>query len=542
MNDKTRTGLYITGAALALGTLGDSLLRVGPWGLNAVVWTAALAGMLYGLFGRARNPLSEPVVGWRSLLACTLVFAALFAWRDSLVLKCLSTGGLMASLSLLTARRSGRSAQVAGLLDYLVSGIVTGINAIFGCIPLTLFDIEWRSLPRSGWTRNAGGVLRGLLLAAPLLLLFGALLVSADAVFEKMLSGLVRVDMDSLLTHLFLTGGITWLAAGYLRGTLNARLQDDLLGTAPKSARQARAATEMSDPPTDTDFLLPLEIDTVKETQPDTSRQTVRDRPELRVLGIIEIGTVLGALNLLFMAFVLIQVRYFFGGASLVQATTGLTYAVYARRGFFELVTVAALALPILLTAQAMLKTERAADTRIFRTLAAMQVILLFVIMGSAVQRMRLYQMEYGLTELRYYTMAFMGWLGLVFAWYLATALRERRERFAYGALLAGFFVIGLLYVLNPDASIARANVARAAEKNRFDAVYAASLSGDAVPVLIDALPHLSTPDRNVLAARLLREWNREGLDWRTWSLGRGTARSLVQNNRTRLFQMETSR
>ena len=43
------------------------------------------------------------------------------------------------------------------------------------------------------------------------------------------------------------------------------------------------------------------------------------------------------------------QVRYFFGGEELVQAVTGLTYAEYARRGFFELVAVAALLLGVLL-------------------------------------------------------------------------------------------------------------------------------------------------------------------------------------------------
>jgi Domain of unknown function (DUF4173) len=63
-------------------------------------------------------------------------------------------------------------------------------------------------------------------------------------------------------------------------------------------------------------------------------------------LGIVEIGIVLGLLDLLFLTFVVIQVRYLFGGAGRVAATAGLTHTEYARRGFFELVTVTALALP----------------------------------------------------------------------------------------------------------------------------------------------------------------------------------------------------
>ena len=57
-------------------------------------------------------------------------------------------------------------------------------------------------------------------------------------------------------------------------------------------------------------------------------------------LGGIEIGTVLGCLNILFLAFIVVQFRYFFGGTAQVQVAPGLSYAVYARRGFFELVTV----------------------------------------------------------------------------------------------------------------------------------------------------------------------------------------------------------
>ena len=40
----------------------------------------------------------------------------------------------------------------------------------------------------------------------------------------------------------------------------------------------------------------------------------------------------------MFLAFIVVQLRYFFGGAAQVEVVPGLTYADYARRGFFELV------------------------------------------------------------------------------------------------------------------------------------------------------------------------------------------------------------
>src|SRR2546430_378809 len=66
-------------------------------------------------------------------------------------------------------------------------------------------------------------------------------------------------------------------------------------------------------------------------------------------LGIVPAGTALGLVNLLFLVFVVIQLRYFFGGAELVQRATDLTYAEYARRGFLERCAAGGLRLPFLL-------------------------------------------------------------------------------------------------------------------------------------------------------------------------------------------------
>jgi hypothetical protein len=186
-------------------------------------------------------------------------------------------------------------------------------------------------------------------------------------------------------------------------------------------------------------------------------------------------------LNLLFLSFIIVQFRYFFGGTAHLGNYTKLTYAEYARRGFFELVAVTALILPLLLVLEWLLHKDHPVPLRWFRSLAAFQVILLFVIMASALQRMRLYQSEFGLTELRFYTTTFMGWLALVFMWFMATVLRGRRDRFAFGALLTGFLGIAVLHFLNPDDLITRTNLARVAAGRSFDVKYATSLSADSI-------------------------------------------------------------
>ena len=201
------------------------------------------------------------------------------------------------------------------------------------CFPCSLgIPNGRRSL--SGGSRRGAAVLRGAAFALLPLLIFGSLLMAADAVFQNLVHRILHFDF----THLVVIAFITVCVGGYLRGLLFGKELN--LGTQKR--------------------LLPIS------------------------LGAIEMGVMLGLLDLLFLAFVAVQVRYFFGGSALVQATTGLTYAEYARRGFFELVTVAALVLPFLLFVHWLLRPDDAPGQRLFQWLAGMQIALLFVIMASA--------------------------------------------------------------------------------------------------------------------------------------------------------------
>jgi hypothetical protein len=231
------------------------------------------------------------------------------------------------------------------------------------------------------------------------------------------------------------------------------------------------------------------------------------------------------------LAFVVIQVRNLFGGSGRVVAT-GLTYAEYARRGFFELVTVAALALPLLLLFH-YLRAETRAQERGFLVLAGVMVGLLFVVVASALQRMYLYGQEFGLTELHLYTTVFLLWFSVVLVWFVLTVLRGLRERCAFGALVAGFAAVLAVNAMNPDALIARTNIERARHGEELDASYLATLSADVAPVLVEALPRIG--DRRVgpgytLERAVLDRWARNHTDRRTCNLSRSTAHRLAES------------
>lgn len=474
MGKRTRAGLAALAAGAALGVCADAVLRPAPAGINVCVFTAALVcAVAFAVRERGSELCRRP----HSMLFAALFFAACVAWRDSSTLKALDGCAVVAALALAGLCSRGGRIVLAGISEYAGALWRTCLDCVLGAWRLVDRDIAWEEIPSEGWAPKARAVGRGLLLAAPLVLVFGALFVAADASFERLVNNLFRIDLDSVIAHVSIALVCGWKAAGFLRGVMFGE------NAAPEGGRRARTA----------------------------------------LLGAIEIGIVLAALDLLFLTFVAVQVRYLFGGAGRIRAVAGLTCAAYARRGFFELVTVAAIALPLLLLFHWMLRGDDPWSERLFRWLAGLQVGLLFVVMASALHRMLLYQSAFGLTELRVYTTAFMGWLAVVFVWFAWTALRGRRERFAYGALMAAFTFIAGLHVLNPDEVIVHTNLARATGTRRFDVAYATSLSLDAVPALVAARPALRDEEQYALSQRLRYRMSRAARwwDWRLWSWSR---------------------
>jgi hypothetical protein len=249
-----------------------------------------------------------------------------------------------------------------------------------------------------------------------------------------------------------------------------------------------------------------------------------------------------------------VQIGWLFGGEALVIKTTGLSYAEYARRGFFELMCVAGLLLPVLLGVQALVPESDARTHRLYRRLALPLILLLGAVMVSAGARMSLYVRYYGISTDRLYATAFMIWLAIVFVWLALTVLRARPRAFAVGAVVSGFIILFTLNALNPDDLVARTNLARgdiaSAGTTGADYRYLASLGGDAISPLVAALtaPGVSsdsagTRDRCDAARILLRRWTGDRLtessrNWFQWNLARMRATRDVRASEAKLRQL----
>ena len=578
MKERTRLGLGVLEAALLLGVLGDALLRAQPWGVNVLLWIGVLLAATAALVRQKRVRLG---VEGRWLVPCALAFAAAFAWRDSQTLQVLDALALLLLFSLVLLRAHRGRLRLAGLTEYALACLAAGLSAALGSLLLLFEDIGWGEIPRDGWKRHAFAVLRGVAIAVPLVVVFGGLFVAADAIYEGIVRRAFDFDVNVVASHVFVFVFLAWASAGYLRGAFlgkepaapghgfPARIALGLGGTRQTGSGGSAATRDTTSAKGDAAAAVRIEgaaeatgesATGTKSESADTEtesfggagdegaggdggyvlgpNETGAGARQTISLGIVEIGVVLGLLNALFFSFVAVQLRYFFGGASVVLTSAGLTYAEYARRGFFELVWVAALVLPLLLAAHWLLRKENPAHERAFRWLAAGLLAMLFVIMASAVGRMRLYQSEYGQTELRLYTTAFMGWLFVVFVWFALTVLRGSRERFACGALVAALVILGALHFINPDERIARTNAALIRHGRALDACYLSRLSADAAPALVEVLPELKAEERGLLAAGLLRRWPTGGTDWRTWNWSRAHARGAVAERDAMLREM----
>ncbi len=309
----------------------------------------------------------------------------------------------------------------------------------------------------NAFRRFALPVLRGLLLAAPALLVLALLLSSADPIFEQRISALLDLFKPEkwveYLLRLFYILLIGYVLAGIYAHVLAKSQNEKLLGA-------------------DKPWLPPF-------------------------LGWVEAIIVLGALDLLFLFFVVLQFQYFFGGQANVSAA-GFTYAQYARRGFGELVWVAVISLLIFLGLASLTKRANSLQRRIFSGLGVALVALVAVMLISAYQRLVLYETAYGFTRLRTYTHVFMAWLGLLLVLTVVLELIGRQRAFGLAALaVAGGFLLTLA-VMNVDGFIVNQNVTRLGDHaiisaegealsdgRGLDLAYLDSLSDDAVPALL---------------------------------------------------------
>ncbi|TCJ95319.1 DUF4173 domain-containing protein [Nocardia alba] len=341
--------------------------------------------------------------------------------------------------------------------------------AAFGAVPWAFSGLrESRSVGTASVSRYGISVAA----TAVLLVVFVPLLGGADATFARLLNGLVpTVDGPAAWrwTFLFVVVAVGVLGALYLLAGPPAGAAD--------SARPQRLWARG-------EWMLPV-----------------------------------GALTVLFAVFLGAQFVALFGGDDYVQRTAGLTYAEYARSGFWQLSAVSILTLAVILAVLHWSAQDTAADRRWLRVLLSVVSVLALVIVCSALGRMWTYQQAYGFTVLRLLVTTCELWVGLVYLLVLLAIARLRWSWVPRAAIGTALGTLIALALINPEHLVAERNIDRWHTSGRLDATYLNDLSTDILPAL-DPLPaHLRTQIETPILDDL------DDDHWWSWNFSRSSAR-----------------
>ncbi|KPC84431.1 DUF4153 domain-containing protein [Streptomyces sp. NRRL S-4] len=470
---------------------------IGPGTLWSVLATALLSALLLG-DGLGPNLL---------IVALPAALGAFFAARSArrglrpwtavwavggltlLVVPALREAGWPVFLAVVSALALG-SLALHGSRSWL--GVLLGSVGLF---PSVAAGVRWgwhgvraRADDSRGRVRT---IVRSTAVAVVLLVVFGALFASADAAFADLLGSLTpdaSVGDSPWRAFLFVLGLVGALATAY---SAAAPVRWDGITVRPGKARN-RA-----------EWALPLIV-----------------------------------LNLLFAAFITLQLVVLLGGYDKVLEETGLTPAAYARQGFWQLLWATVLTLIVIALALRWAPRGGPRDRALVRGVLGALCVLTLVVVASALRRMDLYVDAFGLTRLRISVAAVELWLGVVLVMILAAGVFGAKllPRAIAVSAAVGVLAFGLV---SPDGLIAEQSVQRHGRDKPIDIDYLAGLSADAVP----ALNTLPEPLRSCALENIDRDLTVTEAPWYASSWGEVRARDIlekhpVQNNGTECYRL----
>lgn len=484
MNIKHRTSIILV--SIAIAWIFDQLFFEKMPGISFAILAVVFLG---GLVWSAWREKVKPAVPTVILMAIALFFAVMTCVREQPFLTSINYLLSIVSIGLLlVSYENGLWAQYS-LSDYfmgalrLVGAAIANPVKLLSTKPENGKEVD----PKTHKKVTFWSVLIGILIAIPVVAALIGLLASADPIFsEKVTDFFALFNIEKWGEYLFRGTYILilgYLVIGMLLHAITSTKERKLIGVKKP-------------------WLPPF-------------------------LEWIQSIIVISAVNLVFLAFVIVQFQYFFGGQANV-VIDGYTFAEYARKGFNELVGVTIISLILLFTLTSITKRETRNHRRSFSTLGIVLVMLVVVILVSAFQRLMLYENAYGFTRIRVQTHVLMIWLGILLVATLMLEMINKPRVFGLAALLVAFGFGLTLNIINPDAMIVKLNLQSKYTQQELDAQYLNSLSSDAMPNLVKAFQDETylQDTHALLGAVLSCSWyklnqNRQDDSWQSFHFSR---------------------
>jgi hypothetical protein len=482
MDKALQKALYIILISVGLAVVFNFLFFGKLIGISVGIFVGVLLGTLY-VFG-TRQQLLIRKTWW---LALPIVFFALMPGiRANPLLSFFNICATFGLLMLLAFELTGTPAVFMKLRDYFILAVVVPFRMLGRALSTVsmLAQIHSTVKQHDVWLR----VIKGVVMAVPILIIFGVLFAQADLVFSQFIKGFVNITISERTVQHFVLMAFAFVAGlCYLSFIFF-----------PKESKQAEAIKK-----------------------PDAIVQSGRGLEALVFLGLI---------SALFLVFIAFQVTYLFGGETNI-INAGFTYAEYARRGFWELLAVSILSLLVLLASEKYSGNELKRDKR-FLAPALLLIVEVVIVIVAAFKRLSLYIDAYGMTILRFYVAAFIMVLLVLFILLAVKFIKSKQEQFfAFGALLSAIAFLAILNIVNPDMLIAKTNIEQSHRSGKLDASYFRELSVDTEREKIELYKNLAGEDKEILRGILRKDKDdllRSSGDWQSINFSRMRALRLL--------------
>lgn len=393
----------------------------GKFGRNLAIFTAAYIAAVLSYHLKKGKKLTTESVFWAAVVAGIGIPGAFWS-----IMPFLQVLALMAAAAYWTLAASGsllgegKTSQWI-FFDLWNAGIFVPFSN-FGCQLRVLLGRETQeasegATPQIRRGKYAAGVVCGLVLTAPVLMIVLPLLSSADAGFEAALNNLgFYLSEHFLVTFLRIMFSLPVSAYlfGLAYGGINGR------GTGHIHKEKVRQAGQRA-----------------------------------RLLPDLAFYIVLGIVCLVYLAFIWMQARYLFSAFAGIRPEA-FTYAEYARRGFFELCSISVCNLFFLLCA-GLFSERRAEENPGLRAANTALSAFTLLLIATAMSKLEMYIDVYGLTVNRILPMVFMIWMAVV---YVAFIIRQKvRFPMVKICIMTGAVLFVLLCVIPVEDCVYAYNV-----------------------------------------------------------------------------------
>ncbi len=482
MNNTTLKALSVILVSLGLALVFNLLFFSKPIGISVLVFVAIFLAVIYWYTSHQKISLKK--TWW--LTSLIIFFAVMPSIYENEFLTFLNVCATLGLLMLLAKQLIGMPPFLMKLLDYILL-VLMPFRMLRRALSTVSLTGQIQSTEKNGHLGLR--ILKGVVMAIPILVIFVLLFSQADLAFSKFINSFVNITLSERTIQYIVLLCVAFIAA--------LSFLSYIIFPKPE---QSGLFKEKSEPKT----------------------QTIRP---------VEVMVFLGLIAGLFLVFIGFQVKYLFGGdANIINA--GFTYAEYARHGFFELLVVAVLSLLVLVGSEKYAGVETKKDKQ-FMIPALILIAEIGVVIISAFKRLSLYIDAYGMTILRFYVTGFIILLSVLFIFLAVKFIKSKTEQFlAFGTLLSIAAFLIAVNLTNPDAFIIKTNIQQYNDTGKFDASYLRELSVDAEPWKIEMYNKLEGADKQTILDLLLKD--KEKLqkvsdDWQGLNLSRSKALDLLQ-------------